>query len=225
MRSCRLDCTFCGDGIVNSGEDCDDRNLGEEDGCSPECRIEACGNSAIDGGEQCDDGNLLPGDGCDAACRTECGNAALDAGEQCDDGNEETGDGCEPDCRCTDSDGDVLCNPSDSCPFSANPGNGVAPFGQTVRAATQQMFYWPDLADAVWVRGALSALPAYAVIESGTIAGDAVLWAPAVPAPGAGFYWLVRPACPLSSWSSMGPAECHGPPGCAPGGRDANLPF
>jgi len=223
-RTCGLTCHFCGDGIVDPGEACDDRNLAGEDGCSPACAFEVCGNAVLDGGEQCDDGNLLAGDGCDPGCRHECGNAIVDPGEQCDDGNDVTEDGCEPNCSCTDSDGDGACNPADDCPHSANPGGGVAPFDQTLRAAAKNMFYWPHLADVAWIRGDLSALPSYGVIESGAITLDAVLWAPAVPAPGAGFYWVVRPACPLTSWSSMGPGECHGPPGCAPGGRDANFP-
>jgi len=37
---CRNDCTFCGDGIVDSGEDCDDGNNDDLDGCSATCELE-----------------------------------------------------------------------------------------------------------------------------------------------------------------------------------------
>ena len=34
----------CGDGALNLGEECDDRNLADGDGCSRDCRIEVpCG--------------------------------------------------------------------------------------------------------------------------------------------------------------------------------------
>jgi len=36
---CRDDCTFCGDGIIDSGEDCDDGNDVDGDGCPNDCTI------------------------------------------------------------------------------------------------------------------------------------------------------------------------------------------
>ncbi|HZF50067.1 MAG TPA: DUF4215 domain-containing protein [Polyangiaceae bacterium] len=102
----------CGDGAVNPGEQCDDGNTIEGNGCSAACGDEpkpaACGNGVVESNEQCDDGNTAEGDGCSAACGEEakiapCGDGALDiqAGEQCDDGNIAPGDGCEADCRKT----------------------------------------------------------------------------------------------------------------------------
>ncbi len=65
----------CGDGVVGTGEQCDDGNKTAGDGCNATCRIEACGNGVKDAGEQCDDGNKTAGDGCSATCRIEaCGN-------------------------------------------------------------------------------------------------------------------------------------------------------
>ncbi|HEX5061865.1 MAG TPA: DUF4215 domain-containing protein [Kofleriaceae bacterium] len=64
---------FCGDGHVNTfgGEQCDDGNKVNGDGCSASCAIEGpyCGDGTVDqASEQCDDGNTMSGDGCSAAC-------------------------------------------------------------------------------------------------------------------------------------------------------------
>ncbi len=59
-----------GGATVESGEQCDDGNSVENDGCSSSCV--ACGNSVITAPETCDDGNLVDGDGCTASCRIEC---------------------------------------------------------------------------------------------------------------------------------------------------------
>ena len=65
----------CGDGTVDSGEQCDDGNTVSGDGCSATCTIEAppavCGDGTVAGTEQCDDGNTTSGDGCSATCQTE----------------------------------------------------------------------------------------------------------------------------------------------------------
>jgi cysteine-rich repeat protein len=105
---------YCGDGHMDSGEQCDDGNYEEGDGCSAECMTEpppppepACGDGHLDAGEQCDDGNTAGGDGCSAMCTTEmppppmpcCGDGQVDAGEACDDGNTSSGDGCSATCE------------------------------------------------------------------------------------------------------------------------------
>ena len=65
----------CGDGILDSGEECDDGNTAVGDGCDGMCLIEGvdgeCGDGNVDPGEQCDDGNTVAADGCDASCREE----------------------------------------------------------------------------------------------------------------------------------------------------------
>ncbi len=82
------ECTeTCGDGVLTSGEACDDGNGNVSDGCSPSCAVETgwtcagdpsvcdglCGDESVVGAEACDDGGVLPGDGCDAACQIEAG--------------------------------------------------------------------------------------------------------------------------------------------------------
>jgi cysteine-rich repeat protein len=75
--ACRTDCTpaHCGDGATDAGEECDDGNGRNCDGCNELCEIEA--------GATCGDGIVAP-----AGCR-----------ERCDDGNAAAGDGCSPTCR------------------------------------------------------------------------------------------------------------------------------
>ncbi len=92
----------CGDGILDPGEECDDGNLIDGDGCSALCELEPfCGDGILDPGEACDDGNNADGDGCSATCMFEpfCGDGNLDPGEQCDDGNNVDGDGCSASCE------------------------------------------------------------------------------------------------------------------------------
>jgi fibro-slime domain-containing protein len=80
---------FCGDGLIQPGEQCDDANMVSGDGCSVTCQIEPgfvcptpgqpcmtiakCGDGKVESGEQCDDGNTTPGDGCSATCQIEPG--------------------------------------------------------------------------------------------------------------------------------------------------------
>lgn len=97
----------CGNGAVETGEECEDGNMVDGDGCSAACHIEVpaiCGNSILETGEGCDDGNTVSGDGCDSACHVEaiapvCGNFILEAGEECDDGNLMNDDGCDAVCH------------------------------------------------------------------------------------------------------------------------------
>jgi len=84
----------CGDGILGNtpGEQCDDGNNVNGDGCDAACKIEVpkCGDRIVGNtpGEQCDDGNNINGDGCDAACKIEgkCGDGipGNTPGEVCD---------------------------------------------------------------------------------------------------------------------------------------------
>jgi cysteine-rich repeat protein len=50
------------------GEDCDDGNFVNGDGCDNNCTITRCGNGIVTGGEVCDDGNLEDADACPLDC-------------------------------------------------------------------------------------------------------------------------------------------------------------
>ncbi|MEW5850976.1 MAG: proprotein convertase P-domain-containing protein [Myxococcota bacterium] len=93
----------CPNGVVEVGEECDDNNGVDGDGCSSTCQIElnVCGNGITEGPEQCDDNNRNDGDGCSSACQIEpgeCGNGIRRAWEECDDNNAVDGDGCSSLC-------------------------------------------------------------------------------------------------------------------------------
>jgi cysteine-rich repeat protein len=96
----------CGNNILEAGEQCDDGNIKNGDGCSSGCRTEyqECGNGIIEINEECDDGNTETGDGCTPKCVIErpapvCGNGSKETGEECDDGNLTNGDGCSAACK------------------------------------------------------------------------------------------------------------------------------
>jgi cysteine-rich repeat protein len=119
----------CGDGIVQAGEQCDDGNAVNTDGCSNVCRLPTCGDGILQAGEQCDDGNQVNTDSCTNACRTAvCGDGIRRPSEACDDGNTAAGDGCstrcsvEPGFRCT---GEGLSTCIRTC------GNSVINDGET----------------------------------------------------------------------------------------------
>lgn len=91
--------SVCGDGHVDIGEECDDANTFDDDGCGHTCIAERCGDGLLQRGESCDDGNVQGGDGCSATCAAEfCGNGVLEGAEECDDGDLTTGDGCSAHC-------------------------------------------------------------------------------------------------------------------------------
>lgn len=87
-----LSASQCGNGVLDEGEQCDDGNTQQRDGCSEACNLErnfdcanvgqactstiVCGDGVIsgsEGDEACDDGNAGDGDGCSAACVVEVG--------------------------------------------------------------------------------------------------------------------------------------------------------
>lgn len=111
LNECRapgssLECTYCGDGIVQSEEECDDGNMINDDLCDNNCTVivpPKCGDGKIDPGEECDDGNTNDNDGCSNSCVIPsgpyCGDGVIHPGEECDDGNNINGDGCSTSCR------------------------------------------------------------------------------------------------------------------------------
>jgi cysteine-rich repeat protein len=117
-------CTFCGDGIVNNGETCDDGNANDNDSCRNNCTPPICGDSIINNSgcnETCDNGTFPAGApsshgpcrpgpcGQPAAC-TFCGDGIVNDGELCDDGNAVNTDSCGNDCTSVEACSVIIAN-------------------------------------------------------------------------------------------------------------------
>jgi cysteine-rich repeat protein len=81
--ACRTNCILphCGDGVTDPGigEQCDDANANQADGCRG-CLLPTCGGGVVDAGlgEQCEDGNGIDRDACTNACRWNvCGDGVV----------------------------------------------------------------------------------------------------------------------------------------------------
>src|SRR6187455_2346051 len=68
-ESCEVPEAFCGDGVIAAGEDCDDDNRSDFDGCDVSCEVEH--------GYTCD--------GEPSSCTTTCGDGLVAGDEECDD--------------------------------------------------------------------------------------------------------------------------------------------
>ena len=124
---------YCGDGIVNNNEACDDgteANDGHYGGCNEDCTLAAfCGDGIKNGEEACDDGtegNVGTYNGCKADCTLAeyCGDGVKNGTEECDDG---TDNGTYGYCNalCTgvgDYCGDGVKNGEEACDDGANNG-------------------------------------------------------------------------------------------------------
>ena len=128
---------YCGDGILQGDEECDDGNREIEDGCDLNCVIDAgwictedeaglstcsgdCGNGEVDPGEQCDDGfenNTLEPDACRPDCSLPtCGDEIVDSDEECDDGdaNADEANLCRTTCLLPAC-GDAILDDAEAC--------------------------------------------------------------------------------------------------------------
>ena len=169
--SCTADCktVYCGNGVVNDGEVCDDGNTRSGDGCSGDCLSdESCGNGyvdvAADPPEQCDMGSDNA-DTPDAPCRTDCtqrqcGDGVVDvgSGEDCEPGAEVQAScadfgfydgslGCGDDCRydpentCTGFCGDGVVTFPELCDGSVEQACAELGYGAGLPACTDRCTY------------------------------------------------------------------------------------
>ncbi len=135
----------CGNGVLDTGETCDDNNTISGDGCSSSCQVEdgwncstsatsgvsictKCGNGVIDDGETCDDNNTVSGDGCSSSCQIEFGWMCSTSGVStctpvCGDGVVVGNEGCD-DGNNVSGDGCYHCQVEIgwSCSISATSG-------------------------------------------------------------------------------------------------------
>ena len=140
---CSSDCLhFCGDGVVDPGEECDDLNNEDGDGCSGVCVEEFCGDHVVNNvDEDCDDGaDGDDQDGCfDTCVSAVCGDGVRradlalgeDGAEACDPGLRDTLHTdfrlfCSLDCQSFCGDG--TDDESEGCDDGNNrPGDGCSP--------------------------------------------------------------------------------------------------
>jgi cysteine-rich repeat protein len=109
----------CGNGVLETGEDCDDGNTNDADNCRNDCTVASCGDGAPcnvssctsgpgGGPEQCDDGNTVDTD----ACRNTCAVATCGDGATCSVSGCTSGPGSGPE-QCDN--GTALNGPTQPC--------------------------------------------------------------------------------------------------------------
>ena len=107
----------CGDGLFDGfvGEECDDGNNDDGDGCSAICTLEDGFECTVEGGMT-------------VCVALECGDGVIGTGETCDDGNTDDEDGCAADC--TVEEGYECIGEPSECVVPAC-GDGVLTSGET----------------------------------------------------------------------------------------------
>ena len=106
-------------------------------------------------------------------------------------------------------------NACDNCVYGPNPAQGPAVFGQEIKAQDSSTFFWAKPANIVYVRGGLGVVDSYGIDFVETLPLAVAFTDAETPPGGAGFYYLVKPDCPVGSWQSSLGAEP---------GRDVMLP-
>src|SRR5438132_1247278 len=113
---CGGDCSGDGRSCLIEGEQCDDANNVNGDGCDDGRQFEQCGNGLLGPGEECDDGNPTPCDGCTGCLVDVYGDRRdhLIDGEQCGAVNNVNGDGCDAGCQFEQC-GNGILDPGEEC--------------------------------------------------------------------------------------------------------------
>jgi len=127
--------SFCGNGVVEGTEECDDANGNNGDTCLDTCVSATCGDGFVHTGvEQCDDGNTNNNDLCPNTCANAvCGDGIVCSApscntgsdflpEECDDANSNNNDPCLNDCRIAICSEGILCS-DPAC--TSGPGGGI----------------------------------------------------------------------------------------------------
>lgn len=170
----------CGDGNVDTayGEQCDDGNTVDCDGCDSNCTLSSvCGNGIVcpSEGEACDDGNAVGGDCCDANCAFE------PAGAPCDDGSACTRDTCDGAGTCVGS-----AAPATGCRRPVVAGRARLIIRDAARDRSDKLLF-------KWKKGAATSAADFGdPVSGGTdyelciydLAGPALLFAARAPAGG-----------------------------------------
>jgi hypothetical protein len=117
---CRDTCTYCGDGIVNNGEDCDFNDPNAPPGCRENCTLAECGDGILDPdlGETCDPPGSTPDPAfpenlCGPNCNY-CGDGIQNNGEECDFNDPNAPANCRTDCTLAFC-GDEILDPGETC--------------------------------------------------------------------------------------------------------------
>jgi cysteine-rich repeat protein len=98
----KSDVISCGNNVLDAGEECDDNNTVNGDGCSSVCEVEVPGSvgddPVVDDSGDCFEGVCSDQEKGDPVVSAVCGNGEIEVGEDCDDGNENETDGCLANC-------------------------------------------------------------------------------------------------------------------------------
>ncbi len=129
--------SFCGDGVVQGNEACDDGNLGNDDACTVLCEPPECGDGFRNALETCDDGNHDNYDDCTLFCEPPgCGDGFQQSGEECDDANLSDFDSCSSECKLSMC-GDGFVQPGEVCEDgNETTGDGCGQCQQVVQIVT-----------------------------------------------------------------------------------------
>ena len=153
----------CGNGELNTGEQCDGSNLGGNTcttipggytsgtlKCSAsclfdttECILPSCGNENIDPGEDCDDGNTSNHDACLNNCQlATCGDGYVwNGSEECDDGNTSNTDDCLNSCQSATCGDGYLWAGNEECDDGNTSNTDACLFG-CVNASCGDGYLW-----------------------------------------------------------------------------------
>ncbi len=123
-------CSYCGDGLVLLGEECDDGNANLTDNCRKDCKLPYCGDGVwtttidLPKGETCDFNDPATRLGCRPNC-TKCGDGDVnDPSEECDGSDVPTGKVCRNNCKViTCGDGYIDAANHESCDYGITSGN------------------------------------------------------------------------------------------------------